>query len=99
MTRKIRPQKPKAVSFPARAGRVMQIQGRLVARLSETSGLTAGLRLCLDAALEISGLDSGGIYIPAPRSRGLILKVHRGLSPADCTALRATPECNSQSAR
>jgi PAS domain S-box-containing protein len=91
MARKIRPQKPKTVSLPTEAGRVMQIQGRLVARLSGTSGLTAGLRLCLAAAMEISGLDSGGIYIPAPRARGLVLKVHRGLSPAFVRRQRIVP--------
>jgi PAS domain S-box-containing protein len=69
----------------------MQIQGRLATQLSETSSLAAGLRLCLDAALEISGLDCGGIYIPAPRARGLVLKVHRGLSPAFVRSQKFVP--------
>ena len=91
MAPKIRPRKTSAGSARAKAGLVMRIQGRLVARLSETSSLTAGLRLCLDAALEISGSDSGAIYIPAPRSRGLILTVHRGLSPAFVRRQRNIP--------
>ena len=91
MPRKIRPRKSKAGGLPAEAGRVMQIQARLVARLSGTSGLTAGLRLCLDAALEISGLDSAGIYVPAPGARSLLLKVHRGLSPAFVRRARIIP--------
>ncbi len=75
----------------ADSDRVNQIQGRLVALLSGTSGLIAGLRLCLDAALGISGLDCGAIYVPAPRGRGLVLKVHRGLSPAFVRSLKIVP--------
>ena len=50
--------------------------------MAGTSHLKTGLGLCLEAALGISGLDCGAIYVPAPRGRGLVLKVYRGLSPA-----------------
>ncbi len=82
MSGKIRRGSARTTGYRADAGRIIQVQVRLVACLSGTSSLIAGLRLCLDAALEISGLDCGGIYIPAPHGRGLVLKVHRGLSPA-----------------
>jgi PAS domain S-box-containing protein len=64
---------------------------RLAAALAATSSLNRGLRLCLDTALKASGLDAGGIYILAPQGGGLVLKVHRGLSPAFVRSQKFVP--------
>ncbi len=55
---------------------------RLGAELAGTSSLKQGLRVCLAAALEVSGMDSGGIYIVDPAAREIRLEAHCGLSPA-----------------
>ncbi len=48
--------------------------------LSSTSGLDEGLRLCLEAALDLSGMDCGGVYLVDETSKGLDLIFHKGLS-------------------
>jgi PAS domain S-box-containing protein len=65
---------------PARDLSAVQI--RLSAALAGTSRLKEGLRLCLDAAMEVSGLDCGGIFLVDPGSRSLRLEVHHGVSKA-----------------
>lgn len=55
---------------------------RLAAALAGTSNLKDGLRLCLAAALQASGLDAGGIYLYHPEAKKLILAVYKGVSPA-----------------
>lgn len=65
---------------PARDLSAVQI--RLGAALAGTSRLKEGLRLCLDAAIEVSGLDSGGIFLVDPGSRSLRLAVHHGVNKA-----------------
>ena len=39
------------------------------------------LRICLETAITISGLDSGGVYLVDPVSGDLDLAYHQGLSP------------------
>jgi PAS domain-containing protein len=48
--------------------------------LASTSDLMEGLKASLDAVLQISGLDSGGIYLFDETGQLLSLIVHRGLS-------------------
>ncbi|MDD5094743.1 MAG: PAS domain S-box protein [Dehalococcoidia bacterium] len=59
---------------------VAAIQRRLAQGLAATAMLDEGIRLCLDVAIEASGMDSGGIYLVEEVSGGLRLACHRGLS-------------------
>ncbi len=65
-----------------RAERLLAIQTRLGTSLSGTSSLARGLRLCLDGALEASGMDGGGIFLLDRRRKAMRQEVHRGLSAA-----------------
>jgi len=58
----------------------VSIQRDLSMKLSATDKLDEALRLCLEAALKISGLDCGGIYLVDIKSGGLDLAYHKGLS-------------------
>jgi PAS domain S-box-containing protein len=58
------------------------VQIRLGAALAGTSSLKEGLRFCLDAAMEVSGLDCGGVFLVDPGGRSLRLAVHHGLTKA-----------------
>lgn len=57
----------------------VSIQHELSMKLSATDILDEALRLCLEAALNISGLDCGGVYL-VDGSGGLDLVYHRRLS-------------------
>jgi two-component system cell cycle sensor histidine kinase/response regulator CckA len=50
--------------------------------LSGVKNLSEGLRLCLDAALKVSGLDCGGIYLFDELTGDLDLKHQKGFSEA-----------------
>lgn len=56
-------------------------QYELAAALATTNELSAGLHLCLEAALRVGGLDGGGFYLLDESSGALELRVHHGLSP------------------
>ncbi len=58
----------------------MKIQHDLAVSLGEAGSLEEGLRLCLQAALNASGLDCGGIYLHDRASAGLYMSCHTGLS-------------------
>ena len=53
--------------------------------------LPAVLRLCLDTAILISGMDAGGIYLVEEPSGGLKLECHTGLSPDFVAAVACFP--------
>ena len=55
-------------------------QRDLAAALAATSSLDEGLRLCLNAALETSQMDCGGVYLVDAHG-ALQLAYHQGLSP------------------
>lgn len=55
---------------------------RLGHALNEATDLATVLELCLASAIEVSGMDSGGAYLVDEESGALVLKNHRGLSPA-----------------
>lgn len=61
---------------------LLAVQIRLVAALAGTSSLKEGLGFCLDAAIEVSGLDCGGIYLVDPSARVAKLAVYKGLTKA-----------------
>ncbi len=53
----------------------------LAVKLSAITELDEGLHLCLEAAIEISGMDCGGVYLVDEASGGLDMAFHKGLSP------------------
>lgn len=56
----------------------MDIQRALSVSLAETDDLAEGLNLCLEACMQISGMDCGGIYLFNDTSGALELIVHQG---------------------
>lgn len=58
---------------------LLQIQLDLAANLSAISDTEQALRLCLDVALRISGMDGGGVYVVDPRTGAIDLAVYRNL--------------------
>jgi PAS domain S-box-containing protein len=76
-TRKPSKQKIKMASLERHQ---MDIQRILSISLAATNNLVEGLDLCLDASLQISGMDCGGIYLFDDKFENLNLVVHKGLS-------------------
>jgi PAS domain S-box-containing protein len=60
---------------------IIRLQRDLALTLSGKMGLQETLRVCLETAITISGLDSGGVYLVDPASGDLDLAYHQGLSP------------------
>lgn len=58
---------------------MLQSQYDLGQALVSARSLTETLEICLEAAITISSLDCGGIYLLDPLSRALNLVTHRGL--------------------
>jgi PAS domain S-box-containing protein len=58
----------------------VSIQRDLGMALGATYSLDEALKLCLEAALKISGLDCGGIYLADSKSGDLDLACHKGLA-------------------
>ena len=64
-----------------RTEEIIRLQRDLALTLSGKMGLQETLRLCVETAITISGLDSGGVYVVDPASGDLDLAYHQGLSP------------------
>lgn len=77
---------------PPRAESLLLTQIRLSAALSGTSSLAHGLSLCLDAALEVSGMDCGGIFLVNETRDMLRLEVHHGLGDAFVRSQKRIPK-------
>lgn len=60
--------------------RFMLFQRNLAQALSVTADFNRGLKICLDAAIDISTMDSGGIYLFNEKTGGLDLRYSSGLS-------------------
>jgi PAS domain S-box-containing protein len=60
---------------------IIRLQRDLGLTLSGEVGLHETLRLCMETAISISGLDSGGVYLVDPASGNLDMAYHQGLSP------------------
>lgn len=60
---------------------IIRLQRDLGLTLSGKVGLHETLRFCLETAIMISGLDSGGVYLVDPASGDLDLAYHQGFSP------------------
>ncbi len=63
-----------------RAQEEAQVQRDLAIALNGIENMPDALQLCLDTAISVSGIDSGGIYIADPVAGGFKLAVNRGLS-------------------
>jgi PAS domain S-box-containing protein len=76
-----------------RAGWIFQQLHTLGLKLSHASTVEETLRLALAAALAISKLDCGGVYLFDPTYGGLRLVEHQGMPPALAARVaRLTPE-------
>jgi len=60
---------------------IIRLQRDLALMLSGKMGLQETLRLCVETAITISGLDSGGVYLVDAASGDLDLAYQQGLSP------------------
>jgi PAS domain S-box-containing protein len=63
-----------------RAENLIRTQRDLALALSATSGLGEGLRMCLDGAVNVSGMDCGGVYLFDKAPGVLELVLSKGLS-------------------
>jgi PAS domain S-box-containing protein len=59
----------------------IRAQHDLALSLNAVTNMEEGLRLCVEAALRVSGMDAGGIYLLENVAGGLELIAHRGLTP------------------
>ncbi len=59
---------------------LIRTQRDLGLALSNASRLEETLQLCLDAAIHVSGMDCGGIYLVDKASGTIDLALHKGLS-------------------
>jgi PAS domain S-box-containing protein len=64
-----------------RAEELLRIQRDLAVSLSGTRELAETLRLCLEAAMQLAGMDCGGIYLLDPAADAFDLVHHHGLPP------------------
>ena len=71
-----------------RAEELMRAQRDLGRALSAARTLREGLRLCVETALRLSGLDCAGIYLVEKDTGGLELVYHTGLSDSFVQAVR-----------
>lgn len=65
-----------------RAAELVRLQRDLGVALLHAANLWEALEAILDAAMQVEGVDAGGVYIVAPATGDLTLVTHRGLSPA-----------------
>ena len=60
--------------------RLIELQLGLAIALANSHDPDEILRLCLDAAIEVSGMDSGGVYLKEAGTGDLRLRAHKGLA-------------------
>lgn len=65
-----------------RAEKLIQVQRDLGIALGSALELNEVLKMCLDATIKASDMDSGGIYLLNMKTGALELYLHRGLPPA-----------------
>ncbi len=68
------------VSERKKAQEEMRVQRDLAISLNGIESMDEALNLCLDTAITVSGMDSGGIYLADPVAGGFKLVCARGLS-------------------
>jgi PAS domain S-box-containing protein len=59
---------------------LIRVQRDLALELGNVSGLQEALDVCLRAALQVSGMEGGGIYLLVEGTTGFELRCHTGLS-------------------
>ncbi|HOY64757.1 MAG TPA: hypothetical protein PK745_16425, partial [bacterium] len=69
------------------AYKFLKIQNRLAFELGRTSSLSEALEFCIDAALEATGMEFGGVYL-VDRNGGIDMLAHRGLSEEVVSAVK-----------
>jgi PAS domain S-box-containing protein len=70
-----------------RAEETTRLQRDLSIALNNVTALDDSLRLCLEAAIKVSGMDGGGIYLIDEDSGDIDLACHMGLSVEFCNAV------------
>jgi PAS domain S-box-containing protein len=79
------------ISEQKRNQAIIYAQRDLARSIGRVSTLEEGLQLCLEVALQISGLDGGGIYLFEAGSSQLALVCHQGLGEAFVQAVTRFP--------
>ena len=69
----------------------LRVQRDLALALNGARNVDEALRLCMDAALQVPGVDSGGLYLVDEATGHLYLREHRGLSAAFVAAIGDIP--------
>ena len=80
------------------AENLIRAQRDLALALNSATSMDDTLRLCIDAAIEISGMDCGGVYLVDEDSGSLDLTLHRGF-PDDFTERASHYDADSDIAR
>ncbi|MFH2006210.1 MAG: PAS domain S-box protein [bacterium] len=86
------------VSHIRRAEHVLRIQRDLGVNLGSCDDLDAVLRVCLDASIELAGMDCGCVYLVDDNTGALVLGAHRGFSDSYVESIRRI-EAGSQRSR
>ncbi len=73
-----------------------RIQRDLAVALNSAQSIDDGLELCLKAAIEVSGMDSGGVYLVDEESGDIDLEVHHGLTPEFAGLVKHFPGTSSR---
>jgi PAS domain S-box-containing protein len=66
---------------------LLHAQHGLALALNATTNLEEGLRLCVETAIRVSGVEAGGVYLLDDRTGAMDLVVHQGLSPDFISAI------------
>jgi len=77
---------------------LIRVQHNLALALNAGPGFDEGLRLCIKAALHVSGMDCGGVYLADESSGALDLIFHTGL-PSDFVRSASHYDADSANAR
>jgi PAS domain S-box-containing protein len=64
----------------------LHAQHELALALNATTNMEEGLRLCLETAMRVSGMEVGGIYLLNPDTGALDLAVHQNVTPEFASA-------------
>jgi len=79
-----------------KAEKLLETELNLALQLSASQSLQETLNLCLDTALEISGMDCGGIYLVDRNNQNLKLTALSGLSESFLDSICTYPEGSRQ---
>lgn len=74
-----------------RAERWLRTERDLAVGLAAANDVAAAGACALDAAIRVTGIDGGGVYVAGAAQGGLLLVAHRGLSPEFIERVRVVP--------